>query len=255
MSYESPPFVTRRRCDIELKRPLFDVSISMNSTDLFDQILFDRDVFARPKAGDDDTQLIPSVVFRFARGFDPELESLENMLDFIIRERLSEGGPNAPAAQLDFVGRVRPVAHIGRRSREAGLGCDLREQPGEMTGREEWQRRVERLLESCGRIGTEADAGRGPADRGRLEGRDFEQERVGLGSHLRSFTAHDASQCDRFVTSTNEQITGLEIAFFAVESLDRFAVTRMANHDAAVAEQASIENVIGLAEIQHHEIG
>ena len=58
VSNESSSLITRGRCDFEEQRLLVDIAVAMQATDLFDEILLDRDVLARSKARNDDAESV-----------------------------------------------------------------------------------------------------------------------------------------------------------------------------------------------------
>ena len=117
------------------------------------------------------------------------------------------------------------------------------------------QRWIETLLEARRRFGPQAEACGSAAYHGGMEGRHLEQQLARVLSYLRSLAPHDPRERHRFVARTDQQVAGLEFAFFAVEGCHGFTLARVANYDAFLRQLFGVEGVVGLTEVEHDEIG
>ncbi len=106
-----------------------------------------------------------------------------------------------------------------------------------MTGRGQGQLGIEGLFEARGRIGSQAETARGPADRRRLEGRDLEQQGIAPLGDLGVVAAHDARQRHGRFAGADQEVGRAGLAIAAVEGSDRLARARIADDDAASGAQ------------------
>jgi hypothetical protein len=163
-------------------------------------------------------------------------------------------GAHPLAPQLDRARGVGPVAHIGGRSRQGDLGLQLAQQAHEVRRRRQGQVRVEALLEARRGVGSQPQAGRGPSHGGGVEGGGLQQQVARVALDLGARAPHHASQGHRGLPGADQQVGDLQPALEPVQRGQALALARQAHDDPLGGEPLAVEQVVGLAQVQHHEV-
>ena len=144
--------------------------------------------------------------------------------------------------------------HVGGWRRETHLGLQLFQEPREERRGRDAELRVEALFEARRGVAAQPQPHGGSAHDGRLEVGHFQQELPRFARDLRGLAAHHAGQGDGFLSGTDQQVGGNQLALGPIQGRELLAGPRIAHVDAGRRQAAAVEDVVGLPEVEHHEV-
>src|SRR6266852_2603473 len=227
-------------------KSVWELVVAMQARQLFDDVDLAFDVEA--PAGNMDQ--IPLLAPRQHR----ETETCEDAADLNRAEFLAENSLHFPQIELHR-GQVKLAGnHVDHFADErATTGAE--NQLGDPVSRSDGRFEIGAALKPVRGVGVNAVPLRHTAHRDRVPPRGFDQDVVRFLRDHRVEAAHHAGQSHRLFRVGNDEIFGGKLVLHAIQSLERFAGSGFANHQAAFFEQIEIEHVRGLANLPQDVVG
>ena len=223
-----------------------EVVIAVDTRDFFDDVRFNRDVFGGAPARHGHREVI-------AVSFDGKTQRFERV-DNRVPVNFDTGiAVDISLIKIERHGVVMIGVFVGQRRNHAGVFVSIGQQFDKARNSRNGHFRVKAFFIAHGRVGSVRQTHGGFADGNRVKGGGFQRQGGGVFDDFRVKTAHNPGDCHRRVAVANHQSVFVNMAFHAVERLERKRFWEALNPQ--FFHFARVERMHRLPHFEHQVVG